>query len=96
MRKAYEKPKLYAESFVLTEHIASCRVDGLGTNSAIYATFKNGNADGECTFVDSNLVLFYNSHCDMDLFDDPSNPSVDELGIECYNAFSSAGTLFSS
>ena len=68
----------------------------MGTEG-VHATFKSGAIDSGCTFVDSNLVLYINPDiCDMDLFDDPANPNVEELGVECYNAFSSASTLFSS
>ena len=83
---------LYAESFALSEHIAACRVMG---SDAAYATFKDA---ATCTFVDANLVLFTSTviGCDMSLFDDPDNPDLAELGLMCYNAFSSAETLFSS
>lgn len=97
MRKTYEKPVLFAESFELLEHIAACRVDGLGTDSKIYATFKNGGPDGECTFVDDNIRMFYNSNCDMSLFEDEDEPySIAQLNLKCYNAFSTPDTLFSS
>lgn len=95
MRKTYNKPVLYAESFELLEHIASCRVDGLGTDSKVYATFKDGSATGDCTFVDANITLFYNNNCDLDLFDD-GDYDVSHLGLDCYNAFSTPNTLFSS
>ena len=91
MKKPYEKPRLYAESFALTEHIAACAPNPDGA----YASFKDGNT---CTYTDANLVVFLDAGigCDMGLFDDPNNPNLDDIGMMCYNAFSTADMLFSS
>ncbi len=96
MKKEYKKPRMYAETFQLVEHIASCKTGG-----SISASYQDGNA---CTYTDSNVTLFYagNDNCnqggwDMDIF-----PTLDEYLASfggdrggCYNAFSD-GNFFAS
>ena len=88
MKKVYIKPKLYAETFSLAEHIAGvCVID---KDNGIYATFSADNArtGGSCTFVDSNIAVFANGYC-LD--------TLEELGeVDCYNAFSNNDSMFSS
>lgn len=89
MKQVYSKPRLFAESFELIEHIAGniCAID---KDQGIYATFSSDNAhQGKgCQFVDSNLSVFIATGCEM---------SLDDLGeVNCYNAFSNTASMFSS
>lgn len=100
MKKAYKKPRLFAETFELLEHIASCKA-----NQDITAvTYRDGNA---CTYTDANLTLFYpeNSGCTNGYYDPNDNSMYDDFddylasfGVDrggCYNAFSD-GNFFAS
>ena len=46
MKKTYQKPRVYAESFELLEHIASCKANQGMTS----VTYRDGNA---CTYTDA-------------------------------------------
>ena len=97
MKRTYTKPTLYAESFELSEHIASCKAN----QDITTVTYRDGNS---CTYTDANLTLFYtdNSAClnqyfnleDYDSFDDYlASFAVGRGG--CYNAFTD-GNFFAS
>ena len=64
MKKVYEKPRLYAESFELTEHIAD---NGCGGSIASQITAKDfttscvwkiGGDENNLGFLESNLSCF--------------------------------------
>lgn len=92
MKKSYVKPGLFAESFVMSEHIAAgCKVIP-GVAEATYITSDT------CAFVDGNLVVYIENttackEMDLGLFE-----TVDDLiaSVECYNAFSTMDTMFVS
>lgn len=94
MKKQYQKPAAYIESFELVEHIANCNVAS--------ATYRNGT---DCTYTDANVTVFGASNCATDVSDDVWDGVFDSLqdylsamGTEtesCYNAFSN-GSPFAS
>ena len=101
MKRPYQKPTIYIESFELLEHIAYCSADP----SITVVTYRSGN---ECTYSDKNFTLFSESntscindydHTMYDSLDDfvasfnPNNP--DYTGVGCYNAFAD-GNFFAS
>ena len=95
MKKTYQKPRVYAESFELLEHIASCAVrDGI-TN----ATYRDRDS---CSYTDGDITLFYDSGNGClnnygPMYDSPDD-FLGVLGGEdsgCYNAFSNGNTFAS-
>ena len=97
MRKSYTKPKLYAETFELCEHIANCTAN----QSVTTVSYRDGYS---CTYVDSNVTLFYaqNGNCDQGGWDTDMFDSLDDYLASfggnrggCYNAFSD-GNFFAS
>ncbi len=96
MKKIYQKPMAYAESFIMVEHVASgCVVD---KDHGVYAGYLDNT---NCAFVDSNIVIFPDTTVckgmDLGLFDnveDFLDPNQNVL--ECYNTFSGNGTPFVS
>ena len=100
MKKAYEKPRVYVESFELLEHIASCKANQDITS----VTYRDGSS---CNYTDANLTLFYpeNSGCTNGYYDPNDNSMYDDFddylasfGVDrggCYNAFSD-GNFFAS
>ena len=97
MKKTYQRPLLFAETFELREHIAGdCNVnDGFVGASA--------GSDTTCTYSDKNMTLFANESigCETFWFTDfdvpPSRDNLDAAGIKlnCNGAFLS-GQLFAS
>lgn len=100
MKKPYQKPQIYVETFELLEHIASCKTGGKG----VEVTYRDGNS---CSYTDANLTLFYpgNNGCTNGYFvpgDDSMYDDFDDylasFGVDrggCYNAFSD-GNFFAS
>lgn len=95
MKKTYSKPKLYAESFELAEHIASCSVQQ-GVTAVSYRDASS------CSYAEGGLALFNVGVTGCpDSYDPESFDSLDEyLDImtdrsKCYNAFSN-GNFFAS
>lgn len=100
MKKPYQKPRVYVETFELLEHIASCKANQDITS----VTYRDGNA---CTYTDANLTLFYpsNNGCTNGYYDPNDNSMYDDFddyldsfGVDrggCYNAFSD-GNFFAS
>ena len=100
MKKAYKKPRLFAESFELLEHIASCKAN----QDVTTVTYRDRNS---CTYTDANVTLF-NLGVDgctneyylegegslFDDFDDYINSYLIDRG-GCYNAFTD-GNFFAS
>ncbi len=100
MKKAYKKPRLFAETFELLEHIASCKANQDITS----VTYRDGHA---CTYTDANLTLFYpaNTGCTNGYYDPDDDSMYDSFddylasfGVDrggCYNAFTD-GNFFAS
>lgn len=89
MKKIYEKPMLYAESYELVEHVAGgCGVDEMSTatlRSADQCGFKiNGNS-AVAFQTESICVGYWN--------DDFGAPPDD---VFCYFAFQDTGLMFAS
>ncbi len=92
--KVYEKPRIYAESFVLTEHIADrCALD----------TTPEGMPNGTPNYGNSESCSFYINNGAVALFlsSMPENQTCvvvynENTILECYNNFESASNLFSS
>lgn len=99
MKKIYEKPFLYAETFELTEHVAG---DCGPQPSQITVTYGRGTET--CKYQDGNLVLqLDNIVCHNDLYieaidGDFANYMARLLsgGYDCYNAFTTGLGAFSS
>ena len=95
MKKSYQKPALFAESFQLVEHIADgCKIgDGAGANMGDPSV---------CVYTSGNISLFTND-CNlgswMDLDDEDvsvNNPSSWPIPM-CENSFiDSIGNAFHS
>lgn len=97
MKKPYSKPRIYAESFELLEHIASCSVQTGVTN----ATYRDPDS---CAFEEGGVALFNDGvkgctnviapffNGDVVAFVESLDP---EAGGGCYNAFSN-GNVFAS
>ena len=102
MKKPYQKPRVYAESFALLEHIASCTANTDVTN----VTYRDRNS---CTYNDMNVTLFnvdasgnglngcVNEYFDpaMESFDEYLASFKPENGGGCYNSFAD-GNFFAS
>ena len=100
MKKPYQKPRVYVETFELLEHIASCKAN----QDITTVTYRDGNA---CTYTDANLTLFYpsNNGCTNGYYDPNDTSMYDDFddylasfGVDrggCYNAFSD-GNFFAS
>ena len=100
MKKPYQKPRVYVETFELLEHIASCKAN----QDITTVTYRDGNA---CTYTDANATLFYpeNGACTNEYFTENIGSLYDDFddylasfGVDrggCYNAFSD-GNFFAS
>ena len=98
MKKPYQKPQMYAESFELLEHIASCKAN----QDITTVTYRNGK---ECTYTDANVTIFnpgvtgctneYYNEIDYDNFDGYLASYTAEHSGGCYNAFID-GNFFAS
>lgn len=89
MKKEYKKPRLYAESFELVEHIAvGCKVDAeLGVTANF--SYDNARSNGSCYFEDGNIRLYINGDYCTVLMEDAGD-------IFCYNSFTEEASMFSS
>lgn len=102
MRKAYQKPQLYAESFELMEHVAG-PCNGLENNKGdgFRVTHRNGT---DCGIVDAGLRLFQSGTNDCGNIDSTLEfyevDTIDQLmslvSAKCYNAFLPDSNLFAS
>ena len=104
MNKPYHKPRVYAESFELVEHISSCKV-GEGITSVNYRDKYT------CSYSDAKVSLFMEhgvNGCNIAEIlveynygdgSDPIQNFIDSLdpaiGGGCYNAFVD-GNVFAS
>ncbi len=94
MKKVYQKPSFYAETFQLVEHVASC-------NAGESITTVNYRDKTSCSYQDNDVIIFLDgvSNCqttelnyDHSMFDSFQDYI---LSLECYNAFSD-GNVFAS
>lgn len=101
MKKTYQKPMLYAETFEMLEHIASnCTLgDGVGYS----VTYRESGGTQPCAYTDNGTTIYLsNTEACLDSFDDRQWDSFDAYlssmlggGQQCYNAFQS-GKAFAS
>lgn len=94
MRKTYQKPHIYAESFDLVEHIAGpCG----GTASAVEYFQVNVRDSEHCTFIDlyddPNIVLFTDSDSRCN---DKWPADFQYSDIKCYNNMTANYKIFAS
>ena len=98
MKKQYQKPVLYAETFALVEHIARCAPPNAEYDRANYGDINscgfNIGAPG------SGMTLFGNDNCALAPFlTDYSMQGAKDAGFQCYNSFfdmAASYTMFSS
>ena len=99
MKKAYEKPRVYVETFELLEHIASC-------NANTNMTDVNYRDSGSCNYKSGEVTLFtedgghgctneYYAGGDYDSFQEYLESFKPVNGGGCYNAFAD-GNFFAS
>ena len=95
MKKQYEKPMLCAETFYLTEHIATCEADAAGKptfhygQSNCYYSMNNGDYQLFKDGMDCNPVNI-GGYIEIEF-------PYDNLVIDCYTAFGSGiSGMFSS
>ena len=97
MKKPYNKPRMYAETFELVEHIANCAVK----SGSYPATYRDRTS---CSYTDGDVTLFNNTGvngCTNNIapfFGGNVDAFLDSLNDEdagCYNAFSN-GNVFAS
>ncbi|MBQ3261543.1 MAG: hypothetical protein IJH52_00050 [Oscillospiraceae bacterium] len=97
MKKPYMKPKLFAETFRMAEHVASNCAIGSGAT----VTFGHGS---HCNYHDGNILLFYSSTSDCAGMDYDKEAYTEQEFLEeflseahmgCYNAFIN-GRVFAS
>lgn len=97
MKKPYKKPLLFAESFDLLEHIASCAA----ADGHTVVSYRDRNS---CSYQDGDVILFVDkgvNGCQNNYgpFFNDVDDYLASLKIEggggCYNAFSN-GNVFAS
>lgn len=94
MKKPYQTPRMYAESFELIEHIASCSANPDHTT----VNYQDKNT---CSYQDADVNLFLqNTTKKCEVWDNPDPEmytSFEEYlsTLSCYNAFSD-GNFFAS
>ena len=88
MKKVYEKPMLYAESYELAEHIAGgCALDDMNT--------RTPRSLESCGFRISNgTVAFQDQGNCVGWWDDFWNKPIDD--VFCYNTFLDTEAMFAS
>lgn len=89
MKKIYEKPMLYAESYELVEHVAgSCALDGMNqpTHRDLSQCGFEVNGGSAIAFQTKSVCLNWWN----DDFDAPLND------IFCYNTFLDTAAMFAS
>ena len=81
MKKAYEKPKLFAESFALSEHISNC-----------VGAFPQENKNFDSS-VSCNYVIWGESYFAETTINNPcAELATDATTFECYNGISGNNT----
>ena len=97
MKKKYTKPLLFAESFELTEHIATGCV--METNPNATPGTKPLHGKGECAYQfdygDINMFQYgITTGCGKPEY--ASDWTTDDINLQCYTAFADLTSLFSS
>lgn len=90
--KKYEKPALFAESFRMTEHIASGCVLDKNLDTGEWNAKPMFNRDQEC-------AMYMSGDSDFAFFQSGWNACIYNTGtmdMGCYNTFSTPDTAFSS
>ena len=103
MKKAYTKPKMYAETFQLVEHIAHCSVPDNDLSRATqanetYCSFNIGYNAGDALFGSGTQSCTLAGLLAAEGLP-TSLAGAEALGIQCYNSFydTTAGyTMFGS
>ena len=94
MKKVYQKPWLYVETFELVEHIAGCGVFGYANHTGVATCgFNNGDPNG-MIFLTSNPTK-----CDYDPYggEIQTDEDVQALEMSCkYSTFADSYIMFSS
>ena len=101
MKKTYQKPVLFAESFRLVDCIAA----NCGKGDASMSTVHPYQSATACTYTDDGLTIFTDSGigCDMSWYDEEIyqgdlNAFISDMqngSTNCYNAFSSGSPFLS-
>ncbi len=90
MKKIYEKPMLYAESYELVEHVAgNCALDGMNT-----PTHRDVDT---CGFrINGNSAIAFQKESVCTGWFDPLFPDQPLDDIFCYNTFLDQAAMFAS
>lgn len=83
MKKTYSKPRLYAETFELMEHI-SAMCSGFDSTQPASNQVTSGN-EWVCGYYVRDGVLFNNSACTVS-YGNPEETDPGMFDIYCYNA----------
>ena len=90
MKKVYEKPMLYAESYELVEHVAGgCALDGMNT-----PTHRDLDSCGFRVNGSSGTIAFQDPDTCVGWWDEFWNKPIDD--VFCYNTFLDTAAMFAS
>ena len=90
MKKIYEKPMLYAESYELVEHVAG----GGGVDEMSTATLRSADQCGFKINGNSAVVAFQTESICVGYWNDDFGAPPDD--VFCYFAFQDTGLMFAS
>lgn len=89
MKKAYEKPMLYAESYELMEHVAGgCALDGMNMPTHRDTTKCGFRVNG------GNAIAYQTANVCIGWWNDDFDEPFDD--IFCYNTFLDTSAMFAS
>ena len=96
MRKAYTKPALFAEAFILSEHISTGCAFETNSNASVGTKPLHGKEECAYQFDNGDMMVFNSSitQCEKPAYADQWTDS--DLDFGCYTAFLSLEALFSS
>ena len=95
MKKAYEKPALYAESFAMVEHVAS-GCGAVGGEHGVSVTYSSADSGCGIEVNGSSTVIFVEGGRDCHDWIDPfTGEQIINEKMFCYNTFD-VGAMFSS
>lgn len=90
MKKVYEKPMLYAESYELVEHVAGgCALDGMNT-----PTHRDLDSCGFRVNGSSGAIAFQDRDTCVGWWDTFWDKPIDD--VFCYNTFLDTAAMFAS
>ena len=90
MKKVYEKPMLYAESYELAEHVAGgCALDDMNQPTLRSLESCGFRANGK-----SGAIAFQSQSTCVGLWDDFWDKPIDD--VFCYNSFLDTAAMFAS